>query len=121
MIPPIIPLRDFADPASLSLETREQARCVIRAIECHSRRWVELDFSGITSVNWEFAMKFIRLAQLEMPETWLVPKHYERNCAKLIHPLVSRLERLREEAWINGCELFSTGIDPQRKNKEKLK
>jgi len=41
-----------------------------------------------------------------------------RALKKLTGPLLSRLKRQREQAWIGGCELFSTGIDPGQKEIE---
>ena len=120
MIPPILFLRDCADPESLLLETKVQARCVIRTIAPHRCRRVELDFSDIIGVSGEFTLEFIRLAQMELPEVWLVPRHYDQGSEKLIGPLLSRLKRQREQEWIVSCELFSTGIGPRQEDGEKL-
>jgi hypothetical protein len=112
MVPQTVLLRGFVDPHNRSLETIAQARRVIDAIEPHSRRWVELDFSGVAGVSWEFTVEFIQLAQAELPEVWLTPKRYDHRARKLVALLVSRLKLLREEEWIKGCERFSTGEGP---------
>jgi hypothetical protein len=112
MVPQSILLRDFATPHTRSLETIAQARRVIDTIKPHPRRWVELDFSGIAGVSWEFTVEFIRLAQAELPEVWLTPKRYDHRGRKLVALLISRLKLLREEEWSKGCERFSTGEGP---------
>jgi hypothetical protein len=94
-------LRDYADPESLSLNTKQQAQSVIFAIKRQARNWIDLDFSGITGVSWEFALDFLRIAQIEFPEKWLVPRHCGQGSEKLIGDLVSRLKRQRERAWLN--------------------
>jgi hypothetical protein len=107
MVPPTVPLRDFAGSEPGGLRTKAQAEAVIRAIQSHPRRHIALDFSGITRVSWEFTQEFMRLAQDELPETWLTPRHYDQNSVMLIAPLISRLARMREEAWIKGCDRIS--------------
>ncbi|MBS1214410.1 MAG: hypothetical protein H6R26_3027 [Proteobacteria bacterium] len=111
MILPTFLLREFADPVSLALNTPEQAECLVSAIKPCGRSWVALDFTGIHCINPEFVLEFIRLAQLDLPDSWLVPRHYGQDCGGLTIHLVSRLKRLREIEWTNGCERFSTGIE----------
>jgi hypothetical protein len=103
---PILFLRDYADFDGRILNTKKQAEHVKRAVSAYSRRWVKLDFSGITELSWEFASDFMRLAETELPEVWLVPRNYNRSAEKLVGSLLSRLKRLREQAWRDSYELF---------------
>jgi hypothetical protein len=106
MVPPTVPLRDFAGPEPGGLHTKAQAEAVIRAIQSHPRRHIALDFSGIAGVSGEFVREFMRLVQEDLPEIWLTPRHYDRHSAPLIAPLLSRLARMRETAWSKGCDRF---------------
>ncbi|HYE35438.1 hypothetical protein [Methylocaldum sp.] len=108
-----VPLVRFAEPLTKALETKYQAECIIAALLHNPRRRIELDFAGITYVSRAFGDAFFRLAECELPETWLVPRHYDHPCPCLVHRLVSRLKQLREETWIRGCERFITGSDVQ--------
>ncbi len=99
---PILFLRYFADKDSegCRLNTKAQAESVIQAIKASESRWVDLDFSGITELNWEFALEFSHLAETVLPEgIWLVPRNYNYSANKLIGSLISRLKILREQAW----------------------
>jgi len=106
-----IPLIRFAEPRTKALETEYQAAHIIDMLcRCPQRR-IELDFTGLTDASWAFCDEFFRLAERALPETWLVPRHYDHPSPCLVHGLVSRLERLREKTWIRGCESFTTGCD----------
>lgn len=103
---PILFLRDYADSDGRILNTKSQTVDVKGAVSAYSRRWVTLDFSDITELSWEFASEFMRLAETELPEVWLVPRNYDRSAEKLVGSLSSRLKRLREQAWRDSYELF---------------
>lgn len=103
---PILFLRDYADFDVRILNTKTQAVHVKRAVSDYSRRWVTLDFSGITELSLEFVSEFMHLAETELPEVWLVPRNYNRSAENLVGSLLSRLKRLREQAWKDSYELF---------------
>ncbi len=102
----ILFLRDYADFDGRLLNTKTQAVHVKGAVSAFSKRWVTLDFSGITELSWEFASEFIHLAETELPEVWLVPRNYNRSAEKLVGSLLIRLKRFRERAWKDSNELF---------------
>ncbi|WP_077727876.1 hypothetical protein [Methylocaldum sp. 14B] len=112
LAPLSIPLVRFAEPLTKALETEYQAERIIAALRRCPQRRIELDFTGLTDASLAFCDEFFRLAERELPETWLVPRHYVHPYPCLVHELVSRLERLREKTWIKGCESFMTGADP---------
>lgn len=105
-----IALVRFAEPITGALETENQAERLIAALRHCSRCRVELDFSGIAGTSPVFCDKFFRLAERELPETWLVPRHYDYPCPGLVYGLVSRLECLRKKTWIRGFESLVTGV-----------
>jgi hypothetical protein len=108
--PPSIALVRFADPLSRVLKTESQAERVIAALRRCSRCSVELDFSGIAGTSPVFCDAFFGLAERELPDTWLVPRHYEYPWPSLVHRLVGRLACLREKNWIRGVESLVTGF-----------
>jgi len=112
-----ISLVRFAEPLTKALETKYQAECIIAALRHYRQRRIELDFTGLTDASCAFCDEFFRLAEHELPETWLVPRHYDHPCPCLVHRLVDRLERLREKTWIRGCESFTTGCNSQLSGK----
>ncbi len=118
MFAPALAMGDFADATSKRLQNEGQARQAARALEARRRRGIDLDFSGVFGVSWEFAQAFLRDVEQNFPTIWLVPKNYEQHCSNVTRPLKRRLKRLREQEWIDGCERYSTGIDPHAKDKE---
>ncbi len=100
---PILLLRDIAGD---NLKTKTQARTIIRAIIACAHCWVGLEFSGITELSWEFASEFMSLAEMELPEVFLVPRNYNHLADKLVGGLLNRLNRLREQAWRDSYELL---------------
>jgi hypothetical protein len=108
-----ISLVRFAEPLAKTLETEYQAECIIAALRGTPQRRIELDFTGLTDASWAFCDEFFRLAERELPETWLIPRHYVHPSPCFVHRLVERLERMREKTWIKGCESFTSGYDPQ--------
>jgi hypothetical protein len=105
-----VPLVQFADPLTGALETACRAGAIVTVLCLTRRRWIELDFTGVTRVSTAFSDEFMELVERELPETWLEPRHYGPLCGYLVTRLLSRLKRLREEAWIMGCERFMIGI-----------
>ncbi|WP_052808389.1 hypothetical protein [Methyloterricola oryzae] len=118
MFAPVLAMVDFADATSKRLQIERQARQAACALEARRRRWINLDFSGVSGVSWEFAQAFLRDVEQNLPTIWLVPKNYDQHCANLTRPLKTRLRRLREQEWIDGCERYSTGIDPRIKDSD---
>ncbi|WP_232020430.1 hypothetical protein [Methylocaldum marinum] len=114
--PLCIALVRFAEPLTGTLETEAQAECLIDTLRGCSRRRVELDFTGLTDASCAFCDAFFRLAECELPETWLVPRRYDDLCPCFVHRLVSRLERMREKTWIRGCESFVSAADPGKRS-----
>jgi hypothetical protein len=108
-----VPLVQYAEPRTGALEAECQARTIIAVLCLIPRRWIELDFTGVTCVSSAFGDEFMKLAERELPETWLVPRHYGHPGGYLINRLLNRLKRLRKKAWITGCERFMTGTGPQ--------
>jgi hypothetical protein len=93
---PVLLLRDISGDR---LKTKAQAQSIIQAIIACAQCWVGLEFSGITELSWEFASEFMYLAEMELPEVWLVPRNYNHSADKLVGALLSRIKRLREQAW----------------------
>jgi len=115
VITPAIQLFAYADPATRVLDQLPQAEKLIAALRSCRRNFVELDFSGVGGVSPAFSDQFFRLAEDELAEIWLEPRNYEASCNRLVKRLLSRLERQREQAWINGCAAFATGWDAKAK------
>ena len=108
--PPSIQLLAYANQSCGELEQAPQAQILVAVLHGCQRNYIELDFSGVFSVSKAFCDEFFRLAKRELAETWLMPKNYHRN--PMVDWLLSRLKRQREEAWVKGCERFTTGIHP---------
>ncbi|NJD05432.1 MAG: hypothetical protein FIA97_02910 [Methylococcaceae bacterium] len=104
MLPLRISLREFADPASLRLETTAQARRAVAAVNNDPRRWVELDFSGIAGASPEFTEELFRLADAADFDIWLVPVHYDIPATTLVIALKDRLQRQRDREWDRACK-----------------
>lgn len=114
MFPFRLALRNFADPASLRLATRQQAARAAAAINNDPRRWVELDFSGTAGASSEFAEEFLRLADAADSDTWLVPVRYPIPPSVLVMALKDRLQRQREREWDQACERCCCGESARR-------
>jgi hypothetical protein len=91
--------------AGSALVNESQADNVIRTIRTMNKRWIEIDFTGIQEIRMEFVTALMRSIDTEFATAWLVPRHYRPPAHFLVGRLVSRLKRLREEAWRNGFEL----------------
>lgn len=115
MIPPAIQLLVYADPVTGVLDQPPQAEKLVAALRACRRNFVELDFSLVGGISPAFSDQFFRLAEGELAEIWLTPRNYDASCNRLVKRLLSRLERQREQAWINGCEAFAKGLDAQAK------
>ena len=104
MLIPSIRLLAYASPATAALDEARQADTLARALLACQRNFIELDFSGLDGASLEFTELFFRHAEAELADVWLAPRNYDFSCARLVRPLLSRLQQQREQAWAAGCE-----------------
>jgi hypothetical protein len=109
VLDPAIQIFAYAHPATAILEQAIQAAYLIAALQTFQSNFIELDFTGVEGVSREFTDRFICLAETELPDAWLTPRHYHANCERLIKLLLTRLQLQRERAWADGCDRFMTG------------
>ena len=104
---PSLKLIAYADPLTGTLEQTNQAANVINTLNEISQVWIELNFSDVTGVSMAFSDEFFRLAEVELAETWLMPRNYQPSCIAFVNQLLGRIKQQREEAWIKGCEKYT--------------